>query len=269
MTWTGSSTSIGFTGTPLSLEDKDTRAVFGDYVSIYDIEDAKNDHATVPIYYESRLAKLDINRAQIDELNRDVEEVIEAEEDTAARENVKSRWTQLAKLVGATPRLKELARDLVAHFEARTSTLEGKGMFVGMSRDICVSLFDEVIKLRPQWAGTQLRKNGKVTGYNPEDGAIRIIMTGAAPDKASLQPHVFTKAQKKRLERRFKNPADPLKLVIVRDMWLTGFDVPCCHTMYADKPMHGHNLMQAIALTASSRTSPAAWWWITSASRRS
>ena len=238
---------IGFTGTPISLEDKDTRAVFGDYVSIYDIEDAKNDNATVPIYYESRLAKLDINRKEIDALNKDVEEVIEDEEDIAAREMVKSRWTQLAKLVGAKPRLKQVAADLVAHFETRTSALEGKAMFVAMSRDICVGLFDEIIKLRPQWAGTQIRKNGKDVGYNPEDGVIHIIMTGSASDKVHLQPHVFTKTQKKRLERRFKDPADPLKIVIVRDMWLTGFDAPCCHTMYVDKPMHGHNLMQAIA----------------------
>jgi len=238
---------IGFTGTPISLEDKDTIAVFGNYVSVYDIQDAKDDGATVPIYYESRLAKLDINRAAIDALNKEVEEVVEDEEDDVAREAVKSKWTQLAKLVGAQPRLAEVAQDLVAHFETRTATLEGKGMFVAMSREICVDLFDEIIRLRPQWAGTQLRKEGKDVGYNPEDGAIRIIMTGAASDRSKLQPHVFTKAQKKRLERRFKEPADPLKLVIVRDMWLTGFDAPCCHTMYVDKPMVGHNLMQAIA----------------------
>jgi len=238
---------IGFTGTPLELEDKDTRAVFGEYVSIYDIEDAKNDHATVPIYYESRLAKLDINRAEIEALNQDVEEVIEDEEDAAAREATKSRWTQLAKLVGAKPRIKALAADIVRHFEARAAVLEGKAMVVAMSREICANLFKEIITLRPQWAGTQLLKEGKVTSYNPEDGVIRIVMTGSASDKADLQPHFYTKAQKKRLERRFKDPADPLKIVIVRDMWLTGFDAPCCHTMYVDKPMQGHNLMQAIA----------------------
>lgn len=238
---------IGFTGTPIDLEDKDTRAVFGDYVSVYDIEDAKNDQATVPIYYESRLAKLDINREKIDELNQNVEEVVEDEEDIAAREKTKSRWTQLAKLVGAEARLEEVARDLVNHFETRVGTLEGKAMFVAMSRDICVALFNEVVKLRPGWQGSQLQKDGQDIGYNPEDGAIRIIMTGTASDKPHLQPHVFTKAQKKRLERRFKDPDDPLKIVIVRDMWLTGFDAPCCHTMYVDKPMQGHNLMQAIA----------------------
>ena len=238
---------IGFTGTPISLEDKDTRGVFGDYVSIYDIQDAVDDKATVPIYYESRLAKLDINRAAIDELNHDVEEVIEDEEDLAARENTKGRWTQLAKLVGAQPRLEEVAADLIRHFEIRTDSIEGKAMFVAMSRDICVGLFDEIIKLRPEWSGTKLTKDGKEVGYNPEDGAIRVIMTGAASDRPGLQKHIFTKAQKKRLAKRFKDPSDPLRIVIVRDMWLTGFDAPCCHTMYVDKPMHGHSLMQAIA----------------------
>jgi type I restriction enzyme, R subunit len=237
---------IGFTGTPIALEDKDTRSVFGDYVSIYDIQDAVDDQATVPIYYESRLAKLDINREEIDALNQDVEEVIEDEEDIAARESTKSKWTQLAKLVGARPRLEQVARDFVTHFETRTGTLEGKAMFVAMSRDICVAFFDEILKLRPEWAGTKLPPE-KGGGWNPEDGAIRIIMTGTATDRTSLQVHVYTKAQKKRLERRFKDPNDSLKIVIVRDMWLTGFDAPCCHTMYVDKPMHGHNLMQAIA----------------------
>jgi type I restriction enzyme R subunit len=235
---------IGFTGTPIALEDRDTRGVFGDYVSIYDIQDAVDDKATVPIYYESRLARLDINRDEIDALNQDVEEVIEDEEDVAARENTKSKWTQLAKLVGAEPRLKEVAADFVQHFETRTGTLEGKAMFVAMSRDICVALFNEIIALRPAWAGTRLPDS---TGWNPEDGAVRIIMTGNATDRPGLQDHVYTKAQKKRLERRFKDTADPLKIVIVRDMWLTGFDAPPCHTMYVDKPMHGHNLMQAIA----------------------
>jgi type I restriction enzyme R subunit len=237
---------IGFTGTPIAFEDRDTRGVFGDYVSIYDIQDAVDDKATVPIYYESRLAKLDINREEIDALNQDVEEVIEDEEDVAARESAKSKWTQLAKLVGARPRLEQVARDLVGHFETRTGTLEGKAMFVAMSRDICVSLFDEILKLRPEWAGSRLpvEKGG---GWNPEDGAIRIIMTGTATDRTSLQAHVYTKVQKKRLERRFKDPNGSLKIVIVRDMWLTGFDAPCCHTMYVDKPMQGHNLMQAIA----------------------
>ena len=227
---------IGFTGTPISQEDKDTRAVFGDYVSIYDIQDAVDDGATVPIYYESRLAKLDINRAAIEELNIDVEEVIEDEEDVNLRERTKSKWAALEKLVGAEPRLKEVAEDLVRHFEARTAVVEGKGMIVCMSREICVHLYNEIVKLRPEWHDA-----------DPEKGAIKIVMTGSAADRPLLQPHIYNKQTKKRLEKRFKNPRDDLKLVIVRDMWLTGFDCPSCHTMYVDKPMRGHNLMQAIA----------------------
>ncbi|MEL7070133.1 MAG: type I restriction endonuclease subunit R [Cyanobacteria bacterium J06581_3] len=241
---------IGFTGTPIALEDKDTRSVFGSYVSIYDVQDAVDDGSTVPIYYESRLAKLDINPANIEALNTTVDTVIE-EEETATREETKSKWAALAKLVGAEPRIKQVAKDIVHHFETRTATLDGKAMIVAMSRDICVSLFDEIIALRPDWAGTQLQKSsqseGQTIGYNPEDGAIRIVMTGNASDREAIQEHIFSKRQKKRLENRFKDPNDPLKLVIVRDMWLTGFDAPCCHTMYVDKPMNGHNLMQAIA----------------------
>lgn len=244
---------IGFTGTPIALEDKDTRGTFGDYVSIYDIQDAVDDGATVAISYESRLAKLDINRAEIDALNDELEEVIEDEEDAAAREKTKSRWAELAKLVGAKPRLEEVAADLVAHFDARNEALvlgdnaEGKAMIVCMSRDICVGLFQELIALRPMWEGTRRRKNGKDIGDNPEDGAVRIVMTGGASDRKEIQDHVFTKVEKKRVEKRFKDPADDLKLVIVRDMWLTGFDAPVCHTMYVDKPMRGHSLAQAIA----------------------
>ena len=245
-----SASFIGFTGTPIDKEDKDTRGVFGDYVSIYDIQDAVDDGATVPIYYESRLVKIDINRKDIEELNKDVDEVIEDEEDVAAREKTKGRWAALAKLVGAKPRLQQVAEDLVAHFEKRSLTTEvnGKAMVVGMSRQICVDLFAEIIKLKPEWAGSMKQnKDGKGVGYDHEDGAIRIIMTGNATDASDIQQHVFTKRAKKRLEKRFKDPDDPLKLVIVRDMWLTGFDAPCCNTMYVDKPMRGHNLMQAIA----------------------
>ena len=238
---------IGFTGTPIALDDKDTRGVFGEYVSVYDIQDAVDDKATVQIYYESRLAKLDVDQAKIDELNQSVDEVIEDEEDVAARENAKSKWAELAKLVGAKPRLEQVAADLVAHFETRTAAIEGKAMVVAMSRDICVALFDEIVKLRPAWAGSKIVQDGKEVGYDPEDGVVRVIMTGNATDRPELQAHVFSKAQKKRLEKRFKDPKDPLRIVIVRDMWLTGFDAPCCHTMYVDKPMHGHGLMQAIA----------------------
>jgi type I restriction enzyme, R subunit len=238
---------IGFTGTPIALEDKDTRGTFGDYVSVYDIQDAVDDGATVEIFYESRLAKLDINRAEIEALNQEVEEVIEDEEDIAAREKTKGKWTELAKLVGAEERIKEVSADLVQHFEIRTEALDGKAMIVCMSRDICVSLFDQLIALRPDWAGTRREWKGQDIGYNSEDGAIRIVMTGSATDRKELQDHIYTKQEKKRLEARFKDPADPLKLVIVRDMWLTGFDAPCCHTMYVDKPMRGHNLAQSIA----------------------
>lgn len=227
---------IGFTGTPIASEDKDTRAVFGDYVSIYDIKDAVDDGATVPIYYESRLAKLDINREQIDELSDQVEEVVEDEEDVGAREKTKGEWSRLEKLVGAGPRLQQVAADLVEHFETRTASMDGKAMIVAMSRDICAHLYNEIIALRPHWHDD-----------DPEKGVIKIVMTGSASDKPLLQPHIYNKQTKKRLEKRFKDANDPLKLVIVRDMWLTGFDAPCCHTMYIDKPMKGHNLMQAIA----------------------
>lgn len=227
---------IGFTGTPISSEDKDTRAVFGDYVSIYDIQDAVDDGATVPIYYESRLAKLDINQTEIEELSDQVDEVVEDEEDVGNREKTKSEWSRLEKLVGATPRLKQIAADLVAHFEARTEATAGKGMIVTMSREICVHLYNEIIALRPDWHDP-----------DPEKGKIKIVMTGSASDKPLLQPHIYNKQTKKRLEKRFKDVNDPLQLVIVRDMWLTGFDAPCTHTMYIDKPMKGHNLMQAIA----------------------
>ncbi|MDP9993811.1 type I restriction enzyme R subunit [Variovorax boronicumulans] len=229
-------TFIGFTGTPIALEDKDTRAVFGDYVSIYDIQDAVDDGATVPIYYESRLAKLDVNQAEIDALNAQVDEVVEDEEDIASREKTKSEWAALEKLVGADPRLKQVAMDLVQHFEARISVIEGKAMIVCMSREICARLYKAITTLRPDWHSD-----------DPAQGAVKVVMTASSADKALLQPHRYTHAVKKSLEKRFKNPADPLKLVIVRDMWLTGFDAPCCHTMYVDKPMKGHNLMQAIA----------------------
>ncbi len=222
--------------------NKDTRGVFGDHVSIYDIQDAVDDKATVPIYYESRLAKLDINSAAIEQLNQDVEEVLEDEEDVSTREETKSRWAELTKLVGAKERLKEVAADIVKHFGTRTATLEGKAMIVCMSRDICAALFDELVALRPEWAGTH-SADPTGTGYNVEDGALRVVMTGNATDKAALQQHLYTKQQRKRLEKRFKDPKDPLRLVIVRDMWLTGFDAPCCHTMYVDKPMQGHNLI--------------------------
>ncbi len=227
---------IGFTGTPISFEDKDTRAVFGNYVSIYDIQDAVDDGATVPIYYESRLAKLDLNRVEIEKLSQEVDEVIEDEEDLGAREKTKGEWSRLEKLVGAGPRIKQVAEDIVNHYETRNAIIEGKAMIVAMSREICVHLYNEIIALKPEWHDT-----------DPEKGAIKIIMTGSASDRELLRPHIYNKQTKKRLETRFKDVNDPLRIVIVRDMWLTGFDAPCCHTMYVDKPMKGHNLMQAIA----------------------
>lgn len=229
-------TFVGFTGTPVENDDKDTRAVFGDYVSIYDIQDAVDDGATVPIYYESRLAKLDINQAQIAQLNDDIEEVFEDEENAATREAEKTKWAALEKLVGADPRIQQVAADIVQHFEARNAAVEGKGMIVCMSREICAQLYKAIKGLRPDWHND-----------DPAQGAIKVVMTGSAADAELLRPHIYNAATKKQLEKRFKNPKDPLKLVIVRDMWLTGFDVPCLHTMYVDKPMRDHNLMQAIA----------------------
>ena len=229
-------TFVGFTGTPVERDDKDTRAVFGDYVSIYDIQDAVDDGATVPIYYESRLAKLDINQAQIEQLNDDIEEVFEDEESAATREAAKTKWAALEKLVGSEPRIKQVAKDIVQHFEARTAAVEGKGMIVAMSREICAHLYNAIVALRPDWHSD-----------DPAQGAIKVVMTGSAADVELLRPHIYNASTKKQLEKRFKNPKDPLKLVIVRDMWLTGFDVPCLHTMYVDKPMRDHNLMQAIA----------------------
>jgi type I restriction enzyme, R subunit len=227
---------IGFTGTPISSDDRDTQAVFGGYVSIYDIQDAVDDGATVEILYESRLAKLEINSAEIEKLSAEVEEVIEDEEDLEAREQTKGVWATLEKLVGARERIEEVAADVVRHFEARVSVIEGKAMIVGMSREICARLYVEIVKLRPEWHDKDVEK-----------GAIKVVMTGSASDIEVLRPHITTRRQKKRLEKRFKKAEDPLRLVIVRDMWLTGFDAPCCHTMYVDKPMKGLNLMQAIA----------------------
>jgi type I restriction enzyme R subunit len=229
-------TFVGFTGTPVETDDKDTRAVFGDYVSVYDIQDAVDDGATVPIYYESRLAKLDINQAEIEQLSDQVEEIFEDEEDAATREAAKTKWAALEKLVGAEPRIREVAADLVEHFQARIAAVEGKGMIVAMSREICVHLYNAIVALRPEWHSP-----------DPAQGAVKVVMTGSAADRELLQPHIYNAGTKKQLEKRFKNPKDPLKLVIVRDMWLTGFDVPCLHTMYVDKPMRDHNLMQAIA----------------------
>ena len=228
-------TFIGFTGTPIESEDRDTRSVFGDYISVYDIEDAVADGATVPIYYESRLAKLDLDSDVLKEIDKDIGD-LDIGEEVSEREKFKSKWSALEKLVGSEPRIKQIAKDLVTHFEERTAVIEGKGMIVAMSRQIAVDLYDAIIAIRPQWHNE-----------DPTKGAIKIIMTGSASDDAKLQKHIYSKQVKKDLERRIKDPDDELKLVIVRDMWLTGFDAPSMHTMYIDKPMKSHNLMQAIA----------------------
>ena len=228
-------TFVAFTGTPVSSEDRDTRAVFGDYIHVYDMQQAREYGATVAIHYESRLAKLSLKAEELPLVDEEVDELTEGEEESQ-QARLKSRWAALEKVVGAEPRIRRVAADLVAHFEERSQAMNGKAMVVAMSRDICVHLYNEIIALRPDWHHD-----------DPEKGAIKVIMTGSASDKKMLQPHLYPSQVKKRLEKRFKDPADPLRMVIVRDMWLTGFDAPCVHTLYIDKPMKGHNLMQAIA----------------------
>lgn len=226
---------IGFTGTPIESTDKNTRAVFGEYVSVYDIQRAVQDGATVPIYYEGRLAKLELREAERPKLDKEFEEITEGEEEVR-RERLKSRWAQLEAIVGTEKRLQLIARDLVAHFERRLEAMDGKAMVVCMSRRICVELYREITKLRPTW-------------HSDEDdkGSIKVVMTGSASDQLDWQPHIRNKSRREALANRFKDPKDPLKVVLVRDMWLTGFDAPSVHTMYVDKPMRGHGLMQAIA----------------------
>jgi len=228
-------TFVAFTGTPISTADRDTRAVFGDDIHVYDMQQAKEDGATVAIYYESRLAKLRLKQEEMPQVDAEVDELAEDEEDSA-QARLKTRWAALEKLVGTEPRIQQVAADLVAHFEERNKAQYGKAMVVAMSREICVHLYNEIVKLRPAWHDD-----------DPEKGQIKIVMTGSASDKELLRPHIYQSKVKKRLEKRFKNPDDPLQIVIVRDMWLTGFDAPPVHTLYVDKPMKGHNLMQAIA----------------------
>lgn len=226
---------IGFTGTPIELSDKNTRAVFGDYISIYDIKRAVEDGATVLIFYEGRLAKLTLDEAMRPRLDAEFDEVTEGEE-VEHREKLKTRWAQLEALVGAESRIELIAEDLIRHFESRLEVMDGKAMIVCMSRRICVELYNALIKIRPHWGGV-----------NDEDGVVKIVMTGSAADPMAWQTHIRSKSRREELAKRFKAPNDPLKIVIVRDMWLTGFDAPCLHTMYVDKPMRGHGLMQAIA----------------------
>jgi type I restriction enzyme R subunit len=228
---------IGFTGTPIEKDDVNTLSVFGEYIDIYDISRAVEDGATVPIYYESRLARVELDESEKPKIDAEVAELTE-DQAASEQERLKRKWTGVEALVGAEKRLALIAQDLVTHFEARTSALDGKAMIVCMSRRICVALYDAIVKIRPEWHSD-----------DDETGAIKVVMTGAASDPPAWQPHIGKRAKARRelLAKRAKAPSDRLKLVIVRDMWLTGFDAPCMHTMYLDKPMQGHGLMQAIA----------------------
>jgi type I restriction enzyme R subunit len=228
-------TFIAFTGTPIEFEDRDTRAVFGDYIDIYDIQRAVDDQATVPIYYESRLAKLDLKEDEKPHVDEDFEDATEGEE-VARKERLKTKWAQVEAVVGTDRRLQMVAEDLVEHFENRLEAMEGKAMVVCMSRRICVDLYNEIVKLRPEWHSD-----------SDETGAIKVVMTGSASDPADWQQHIRNKRRREAMALRFKDSADPFRIVIVRDMWLTGFDAPSLHTMYVDKPLRGHTLMQAIA----------------------
>ncbi|MEW6331078.1 MAG: type I restriction endonuclease subunit R, partial [Pseudomonadota bacterium] len=226
---------IGFTGTPIEKSDANTRAVFGDYISVYDIQRAVTDGATVPIYYESRLAKLELKAAERPKIDPEFEEITEGQE-VERKERLKTKWAQLEAVVGSENRIQLIARDLVDHFENRLATLEGKGMVVCMSRRICVDLYNAIARLRPDWA------------HEADDkGSMKVIMTGSATDPLEWQQHIRNKKRREDMALRFRMAKDPFRLVIVRDMWLTGFDAPSLHTMYVDKPMRGHGLMQAIA----------------------
>ncbi|MBS1680176.1 MAG: type I restriction endonuclease subunit R [Bacteroidetes bacterium] len=226
---------IGFTGTPVESADKNTKAIFGEYIDIYDIQQAVQDGATVPIYYESRVAKINFEEQKKIDLDESFEELTETEEQSI-QQKLKSKWSSIEAVVGSKARIERIAEDLVSHFEKRTAVLEGKAMIVCMSRRICVEMYQAIIKLRPHW-------------HHPDDdkGTLKVIMTGSSTDAAEFQPHVRNKERRKAIGDRLKNPGDSLQVVIVRDMWLTGFDAPCLHTLYVDKPMRGHGLMQAIA----------------------
>ena len=226
---------IGFTGTPIEKTDANTRAVFGEYISVYDIQRAVKDGATVSIYYEGRLAKLELKASERPKIDPEFEEATEGEE-VERKEKLKTRWAQLEAVVGSEKRIKLIARDLVDHFENRLAAMNGKAMVVCMSRRICVEMYREIVALRPQWHGE-----------DDDAGALKVVMTGSPSDPMDWQAHIRNKPRREALAQRFRDPADPFRIVIVRDMWLTGFDAPSLHTMYVDKPMRGHGLMQAIA----------------------
>ena len=225
---------LGFTGTPIELDDANTRAVFGDYISVYDITRSEADGATVPIYYESRLAQLALDEEEKPNIDPEFEEVTEGEE-LEEKEELKAKWAQLEAVVGADNRVRQIAEDILEHFDARLDLLDGKAMVVCMSRRICVELYRELVRLRPEW------EDGDDT-----KGEIKVVMTGSASDPVDWQKHIRGKSGREALANRFRNPGDPFRVVLVRDMWLTGFDAPSLHTMYVDKPMQGHGLFQAI-----------------------
>ncbi len=225
---------LGFTGTPIELDDANTRAVFGDYISVYDITRSEKDGATVPIYYESRLAQLALDEKEKPNIDPEFEELTEGEE-LERKEELKTKWAQLEAVVGADNRIRQIAEDIVEHFEARLEQLDGKAMVVCMSRRICVELHGELVRLRPEWEDEDDTK-----------GEIKVVMTGSASDPVDWQKHIRSKNAREALANRFRNPDDPFRVVLVRDMWLTGFDAPSLHTMYVDKPMQGHGLFQAI-----------------------
>ena len=234
---------IGFTGTPIEKTDANTRAIFGDYISIYDIQRAVADKATVPIYYESRIAKLALNQSVLPKLDDEFDELTEGEEEDK-KQKLKTKWAAIEALVGDPKRIALIAEDLVHHYERRLEAMDGKAMIVCMSRRICVELYEAIIKLRPAWASA---KDDDIEAEKKKPCAVKIVMTGSADDGPDWQPHIRNKQRRRELANRFKDSKDPFRIVIVRDMWLTGFDAPCLHTMYADKPMRGHGLMQAIA----------------------
>ena len=226
---------IGFTGTPIEAADINTPAIFGEYIDIYDISRAVEDGATVPIFYESRLARIELNDDEKPLIDSEIEALVEDQSLTEA-EKLKAKWSAVEALVGSDKRLEQVAEDMVAHLEARIEAMNGKAMAVCMSRRICVALYDRIIALRPEWHST-----------DDAQGAVKIVMTGSASDPLDWLPHIGSKKRRDDLAKRARNPDDPLRLVIVCDMWLTGFDAPCMNTMYIDKPMRGHGLMQAIA----------------------
>jgi type I restriction enzyme R subunit len=227
---------IGFTGTPIESDDRSTPAVFGNYIDKYDILRAVEDGATVPIYYESRLARIELDEAEKPRIDPEFEQITEGEEEEARKQRMRSKWASVEAMVGTDKRIRLVAGDLVEHFERRRESLEGKALVVCMSRRICVAMYNAVTALRPDWHSD-----------DDDKGRIKIVMSGSASDEPDWQPHIRGKQAREAMAKRFKDPNDELQMVIVRDMWLTGFDCPSLHTMYVDKPMGGHNLMQAIA----------------------